>query len=60
MAIPVDGSGSGPSSSSLTALDDAIRARDFSQLADVLDALELEVRFSITLRISRVLGILGL
>lgn len=46
MAIPVDGSGSGPSSSSLTALDDAIRARDFSQLADVLDALELEIAAS--------------
>lgn len=43
MAIPVDGSAAGPSSSGLTALLDAIRARRFSQLADILDTLELEV-----------------
>lgn len=46
MAIPVDGSAAGPSSSGLTALLDAIRARRFSQLADILDTLELEIAAS--------------
>lgn len=44
MAIPVDGFAAGPSSSGLTALLDAILARKFAQLADILDTLELEVR----------------
>ncbi|KAG0570651.1 hypothetical protein KC19_6G177700 [Ceratodon purpureus] len=46
MAIPVDGSAAGPSTSGFTALLDAIRARHFAQLADILDTSELEIAAS--------------
>lgn len=61
MAIPVDGSAAGPSSSGLTVLLDAIRARRFSQLADILDSLELEVilRFFAFLGFCRLIGGFG-
>lgn len=47
MAIPVNGSGVVESSSSavrLTAVQDAVRSRHFAELANIIDALELEVR----------------
>lgn len=46
MAILVNGSGVESSSSAirLTAVQDAIRSRNFAELANIIDTLELEVR----------------
>lgn len=54
MAIPVNGSGVESSSSAirLTAVQDAIRSRNFAELANIIDTLELEVRGAPRLRVS--------
>ncbi|XP_024394883.1 COP9 signalosome complex subunit 8 [Physcomitrium patens] len=46
MAIPVNGSAAGSSSPGLGAIRTAIRSLQFSQLADLLDNLELEIAAS--------------
>lgn len=43
MAIPVNGSVAGSAATSFVALQDAIQAGQFADLANILDTLELEV-----------------
>ena len=49
MAIPVNGSGAGSSATSFVALQDAIQAGQFADLANILDTLELEVEIPLLL-----------
>lgn len=52
MAIPANGSVAGPSGLSFSAVQEAIKARLYADLANIIDTLELEVCETLSLSLS--------
>ncbi len=52
MAIPVNGSVAGPSGLSFSAVQEAIKAGLYADLANIIDTLELEVCETLSLSLS--------